>query len=200
MNYIRPKIATLAIYFFCRFPGGRSCRKPCCPKLQLVPRRLGRGYTPRRDWPGSDLIHRKPAYEFQRPHARQAIFENLYVGRRSESQSSGGARPGNLFFQHCRPERPTTATRSSRLQDDRSTKRGGRIPILWPASSVMARMPRGSGKFPGLGGLAYTYLKRRLEQWGEGYHAAAGPPMPDIAGKLSPNQIDALASYLSFIK
>jgi hypothetical protein len=43
-------------------------------------------------------------------------------------------------------------------------------------------------------------LKRRLEQWGEGYHAAAGPPMPDIAGKLSPNQIDALASYLSFIK
>jgi len=27
-----------------------------------------------------------------------------------------------------------------------------------------------------------------------------GPPMPDIAGKLSPEQIGALASYLSFIK
>jgi hypothetical protein len=43
-------------------------------------------------------------------------------------------------------------------------------------------------------------LKRRLEQWAEGYHAAAGPPMPDIASKLSPDQIEALASYLSFVK
>jgi cytochrome c553 len=58
----------------------------------------------------------------------------------------------------------------------------------------------GVGEIPRLAGLAYTYLKRRLEQWGEGYHAAAGPPMPDIAGKLSPNQIEALASYLSFVK
>jgi cytochrome c553 len=57
----------------------------------------------------------------------------------------------------------------------------------------------GVGQIPRLGGLAYTYLKRRLEQWAEGYHAAAGPPMPDIAGKLSPDQIEALASYLSFI-
>jgi cytochrome c553 len=58
----------------------------------------------------------------------------------------------------------------------------------------------GVGQIPRLGGLAYWYLKRRLEQWGEGYHAAAGPPMPDIAGKLSANQIEALASYLSFLR
>lgn len=59
---------------------------------------------------------------------------------------------------------------------------------------------QGVGEIPRLGGLAYSYLKRRLEQWGEGYHAAAGPPMPDIAGKLSPDQIEAIASYLSFVK
>jgi len=53
---------------------------------------------------------------------------------------------------------------------------------------------------PRLGGLSYDYLKRKLEQWGEGYHAAAEPPMPRIASKLSPNQIEALASYLSFVK
>jgi cytochrome c553 len=55
-------------------------------------------------------------------------------------------------------------------------------------------------QIPRLSGLAYIYLKRRLEQWTEGYHAAAGPPMPHIAGKLSPDQIEALASYLSFVK
>ena len=58
----------------------------------------------------------------------------------------------------------------------------------------------GVRQIPRLAGLDYSYLKRRLEQWGEGYHAAAGPPMLDIAGRLSPDKIEALASYLSFIK
>ena len=53
---------------------------------------------------------------------------------------------------------------------------------------------------PRLGGRSYYYLKQKLEQWGEGYHASAKSPMPQIASKLSPNQIDALASYLSFVK
>ena len=55
-------------------------------------------------------------------------------------------------------------------------------------------------KSPVLGGLSYYYLKKRLEQWGEGYHATALPPMPEIATKLSENDIEALASYLSFVK
>ena len=48
-------------------------------------------------------------------------------------------------------------------------------------------------------GLAYTYLKRRLEQWGEGYHGALKLPMPHIASQLSQDQIEALASYLSYV-
>jgi cytochrome c553 len=58
----------------------------------------------------------------------------------------------------------------------------------------------GVGAIPRLGGLSYAYLKRRLQQWGEGYNAAAGPPMPHIATTLSDDQIAALASYLSFLK
>jgi cytochrome c553 len=58
----------------------------------------------------------------------------------------------------------------------------------------------GVGQIPRLGGLSYIYLKRRLEQWTEGYHAAAGPPMISISSKLSDDQIEALASYLSFVK
>jgi hypothetical protein len=48
-------------------------------------------------------------------------------------------------------------------------------------------------------GLSYSYLKKRLEQWGEGFHAAA-EPMPQVASKLSLNEIEALASYLSFVE
>ncbi|MGB9045425.1 MAG: c-type cytochrome, partial [Pseudolabrys sp.] len=58
----------------------------------------------------------------------------------------------------------------------------------------------GAGQIPRLGGLSYYYLKRRLEQWGEGYHATAFPPMPEIASKLSDNDIEALASYLSYVR
>jgi cytochrome c553 len=57
----------------------------------------------------------------------------------------------------------------------------------------------GSRNIPRLGGLSYYYLKRRLELWGAGYHASASYPMPLVARNLSPEKIEALASYLSFI-
>jgi cytochrome c553 len=57
----------------------------------------------------------------------------------------------------------------------------------------------GTRDIPRLGGLAYFYLKSRLEQWGEGYHSSAGP-MPMVARHLGPDEIEALASFLSFVK
>jgi cytochrome c553 len=74
-----------------------------------------------------------------------------------------------------------------------------------PDSNIVACVachgPRAQGfaEIPRLGGLSYTYLQERLEQWHEGYDAAAMHPMPHVSSKLSPDQIAALASYLSFI-
>jgi cytochrome c553 len=67
---------------------------------------------------------------------------------------------------------------------------------------VVCHGPNAEGvrEIPRLGGLDYSYLKRRLEQWNEGYHAAAGPPMISISSKLSSDQMEALASYLSFVR
>src|ERR1700675_3629747 len=53
---------------------------------------------------------------------------------------------------------------------------------------------------PRLGGLAYFYLKGRLEQWGQGYLSGISSPMPLVASHLGPDEIEALASYLSFVK
>ena len=69
-----------------------------------------------------------------------------------------------------------------------------------PCASCHGPNAEGIRQIPRLGGLSYYYLKQKLEQWREGYHAAAEPPMPRIASTLSPHQIDALASYLSFVK
>lgn len=75
-----------------------------------------------------------------------------------------------------------------------------------PASNVPSCVPchglnaEGLGEIPRLGGQSYNYLKRKLEQWRDGYDAATKPPMPEISGQLSTNEIEALASYLSFAR
>lgn len=75
------------------------------------------------------------------------------------------------------------------------------IPDSNIVSCLVCHGPNAEGvrEIPRLAGLQYPYLKKRLEQWGEGYHAAAGP-MPRIARTLSSHEINALASYLSFVK
>ena len=62
--------------------------------------------------------------------------------------------------------------------------------------------PGGQGvrEIPRLGGMSYFYLKRRLEEWGQGYHSAPGSPMPMVASTLGPSEIEALASYLSYVR
>ena len=53
---------------------------------------------------------------------------------------------------------------------------------------------------PRLGGLGRAYLRARLQQWGQGYHSVPDSPMPLVARPLEPAEIEALASYLSFVR
>ncbi len=57
---------------------------------------------------------------------------------------------------------------------------------------------QGIGKFPRIGGLSYDYMKRRLQHWQEGYDESS-PNMPRVAASLSPDAIEAVTSYLSFL-
>jgi cytochrome c553 len=73
------------------------------------------------------------------------------------------------------------------------------IPSENVVQCVACHGPQAEGirQIPRLGGLSYSYLKKRLEQWQQGLDASAAP-MPLVAKVLSPQDIDALASYLSF--
>lgn len=53
---------------------------------------------------------------------------------------------------------------------------------------------------PRLGGLAYFYIKVRLERWAHGDHGTPGSPMPLVATHLGADEVEALASYLSFVR
>ena len=76
------------------------------------------------------------------------------------------------------------------------------IPEANVASCYACHGPNAEGvrDIPRLAGLAYFYLKARLEQWGGGYHSGMGTPMPTVARQPGPKEIEALASYLSFVK
>lgn len=76
------------------------------------------------------------------------------------------------------------------------------IPEANVVACIACHGPAGQGvrEIPRLGGMSYFYLKRRLEEWGQGYHSAVAFPMPLIASSLSPDDVDALASYLSFVR
>jgi cytochrome c553 len=69
------------------------------------------------------------------------------------------------------------------------------------AACVVCHGPKAEGvrQIPRLAGLTDAYLRKRLEQWSQGFHATA-ELMPQIASALSADDIEALASYLSFIK
>jgi len=133
-------------------------------------------------------------------HARDNPFSRQYMWGAVANLSPEMAHYLAVYFSTVPPEaaddgfRDLVAIGATIYQDG--------IPESNVASCVACHGPNAEGvaEIPRLGGLSYYYLKRRLEQWGEGFNSAAKFPMPQIAGKLSVEQIKALASYLSFVK
>ena len=135
-----------------------------------------------------------------RRHTRDNPFSKQYMWGAAANVSPGMARSLAVYFSTLPPK----------VADDgnKELARAGRAlyehgnPNSNTVSCAVCHGPNGQGirEIPRLGGLSYYYLKRKLEQWGQGYHATAEAPMPLIASHLSSNQIEALASYLSFVK
>lgn len=158
------------------------------------------GYTP-----APRLAGQQPQYiENQlvgfREHLRDNPFSKLYMWGAAASLSRQHIRDLAAYFSAIPPQAANDGNREL-VAAGRTIYQEG-LPDSNIAACVACHGPEGQGfaQIPRVGGLAYSYLKRRLEQWAEGYHVAAGPPMLSIAGRLSRNQIEALASYLSFIK
>jgi len=158
------------------------------------------GYAPAPRLAGQRYQYLKNQLVDFRVHSRDNPFSRQYMWSAAANLGPRTVHDLALYFS-------TLAPRSAGDGDKQSAALGRAIyqegmPDSNIVACVVCHGPNAEGirQIPRLGGLDYSYLKRRLEQWGEGYHAAAGPPMPHIASRLSANQIEALASYLSFIK
>jgi cytochrome c553 len=160
----------------------------------------GQGYTvaPR-------LAGQRPSYvESQmrsfHAHVRDNPLSRQYMWDAVASLDPRSVRDLALYFSAI-PPKPANDGNPGLADQGRTIYLEG-IPEANIVSCYACHGPNAEGvrEIPRLGGLAYFYLKARLEQWGQGYHSTPGSPMPYVASQLGPSEIDALASYLSFVK
>jgi cytochrome c553 len=135
-----------------------------------------------------------------RAHRRDNPLSTQYMWDATANLSAQSTRDLAMYFSRLPPKAAADGDAELAAMGKKIYQEG--MPDANIVACVVCHGPNaeGVGQIPRLSGLAASYLKRRLEQWGQGYHAAAGPPMPDIARKLSPEQAEAIASYLSFIR
>jgi cytochrome c553 len=133
-------------------------------------------------------------------HIRDNPFSKQYMWGAAANVGGRTARDLAMYFSTLTPKAANDGDRAIAAVGRAIYQEG--IPDSNIVACVACHGPNAEGveEIPRLAGLESTYLKRRLEQWGEGYNTAIGPPMPHIAGTLSANDIEALASYLSFVK
>ena len=133
-------------------------------------------------------------------HKRDAPFSRQYMWSASANLNERSARALSVYFSSLPPQPAADGNRAQVARGEAIYQRG--MPEENIAACVACHGPdaQGVGAIPRLAGLDYSYLKRRLQQWAEGFHGALGRPMPHIATQLSQQQIEELASYLSFVK
>jgi len=158
------------------------------------------GYTPAPRLAGQRYQYLENQLADFHARTRDNPFSKQYMWGAAAHLSAQTARDLAMYFSTLPPKAANDGEREFAATGRTIYQEG--MPDSNIVACVVCHGPNAEGvrQIPRLGGLGYSYLKRRLEQWGEGYHLAAGPPMPHIAGNLSPNEIEALASYLRFIK
>ena len=133
-------------------------------------------------------------------HTRDNPFSKQYMWGAVAALGPQAARDLAIYFATIAPKPANDGDRGLAARGRTIYLEG--IPEANVVSCYACHGPNAEGvrDIPRLGGLAYFYLKARLVQWGQGYHSIAGSPMPMVVSHLSPDEIEALASYLSFVK
>lgn len=160
----------------------------------------GQGYTVAPRLAGQRREYLESQIKSFREHTRDEPFSRQYMWSAVATLGPLEARDLATYFASIAPKPANDGDKNLTARGKTIFLEG--IPEANIASCYACHGPNAEGvrEIPRLAGLAYPYLKTRLEQWGQGYHSGAGTPMPIVARSLGPAEIDALASYLSFLR
>jgi cytochrome c553 len=200
MMRTRPAIAILAIGCFAASAMPSQAESPAVRNCTWCHGTSAQGFTPAPRLAGQRQQYLESQLAGFRTHARDNPLSKQYMWGAAENLNAQTARDLAAYFSALPPKAARDGD-TELVAAGRTIYQQG-MPDANIVACVVCHGPNaeGVGQIPRLGGLAYSYLTRTLEQWGQGYHLASGPPMPDIASKLSPSHIEALASYLSFVR
>jgi len=200
MKLTRSRLAILVICLTAVFPRTGHAESMAIRNCTWCHGVSAQGYNPAPGLAGQRREYIQSQLRNFSEHTRDNPFSQLYMWGATANLSPATAHDLAAYFSTLSPQAANDGYRELEEKGREIYQLG--MPDSNTAACVVCHGPNaeGVGEIPRLGGLAYTYLKGRLEQWGQGYHGTARPPMPRIASKLSANQIEALASYLSFVK
>ena len=160
----------------------------------------GQGYTVAPRLAGQRPLYVEGQIRSFREHVRDNPLSKQYMWGAAAALGPDAVRDLATYFATIPPRAANDGDRSLAARG-RSIYMEG-IPEANIAACYACHGPNAEGirDIPRLGGLSHFYLKARLKQWGQGYHSIAGSPMPIVARTLGPDEIEALTSYLSFIR
>lgn len=158
------------------------------------------GYAPAPRLAGQRLRYLENQLAGFSRHKRDNPFSKLYMWHAAANVSPEAARYLADYFSTLHPKAADDGKKELVAAGRRIFQDG--VPSSNIVACAACHGPKAQGvrQIPRLGGLGYYYLRRRLEQWHDGYDRFAGHPMPDVTRRLSADQIAELASYLSFLK
>ena len=158
------------------------------------------GYSPAPRLAGQRASYLRSQLLRFRTHRRDAPTSRQYMWSAADNLSDWRLRALTDYFATLSPK-PAMDGDVALVTRGRTIYQNG-LPDENIVACVACHGPeaQGVGTIPRLGGLSSEYLKRRLSDWKTGYNRVGATPMPHIAGNLSPDQVQALASYLSFVR
>jgi len=200
MKYTELKIAALALVSIVVSVAAGHAESAAIRNCTWCHGGSAQGYTPAPRLAGQRARYIEQQLISFGERTRDSPFSKQYMWGAAANLSPQAAHDLALYFSLLPPRAADDGDRELVARGEAIYQRG--MPEANIAACVACHGPtaEGVGEIPRLGGLAYTYLKRRLDQWGQGYHGALALPMPHIASQLSRNQVEELASYLSFLK
>ena len=158
------------------------------------------GYTVAPRLAGQRPLYLESQIRSFREHIRDNPFSKQYMWGAVAALDPGTVRELAAYFATI-PPRPANDGDWGLSARGRTIYMEG-IPEANVAACYACHGPNAEGirEIPRLGGLSHDYLKARLQQWGQGYHSTPGSPMPIVARSLAADEIEALTSYLSFVR
>ena len=200
MKLLKLKTAVLAISFSAFFSLPGHAESQAVRNCTWCHGTSAQGYLPAPRLAGQQSQYIENQLVGFRRHTRDNPFSKQYMWFAAANLDPETARDLAIYFSKL-SRKPAADGDQQLVAIGRKIYQDG-IPDSNIVACIACHGPHAEGikEIPRLGGLSFTYLQRRLEQWGEGYNKTARLPMPHVASQLSPQQIAALASYLSFIK